>query len=239
MKKIIKVVTMILISLSAVAAFPDAALSKDKPYVSKKLHYAYITGYSDGSFRPYEFITRQEAAVIVCRLTDIASDNVYKKFKDVGADNWSYDAVERLYNMGIISGYDDGSFRPEENITRAEFAVMLYGFTKDNEPKKEFWDLKDHWAKEYIEKAAAGGWFAGYTDGSFHPDEYITRAEAVFFINYALDRFPEYETDLLEDKKTFTDVSRDDWFYMAVCEAANSHECYYRADESEIWSLVI
>ena len=61
----------------------------------------------------------------------------------------------------------------------------------------------------------------------------------MFFINYALDRFPEYETDLLEDKKTFTDVSRDDWFYMAVCEAANSHECYYRADESEIWSLVI
>ena len=156
---------MILISLSAVAAFPDAAFSNDKPYVSKKLHYAYITGYSDGSFRPYEFITRQEAAVIVCRLTDIASDNVYKKFKDVGADNWSYDAVERLYNMGIISGYDDGSFRPEVNITRAEFAVMLYGFTKDNEPKKEFWDLKDHWAKEYIEKAAAGGWFAGYTDG--------------------------------------------------------------------------
>ena len=98
MKKIIKVVTMILISLSAVAAFPDAVFSKDKPYVSKKLHYAYITGYLDGSFRPYEFITRQEAAVIVCRLTDIASDNVYKKFKDVGADNWSYDAVERLYN---------------------------------------------------------------------------------------------------------------------------------------------
>mgnify|MGYP000263975114 CR=1 FL=1 len=86
MKKIIKVVTMILISLSAVAAFPDAAFSKDKPYVSKKLHYAYITAYSDGSFTPYEFITRQEAAVIVCRLTDIASDNVYKKFKDVGAD---------------------------------------------------------------------------------------------------------------------------------------------------------
>ena len=76
MKKIIKVVTMILISLSAVAAFPDATFSKDKPYVSKKLHYAYITGYSDGSFRPYEFITRQEAAVIVCRLTDIASANV-------------------------------------------------------------------------------------------------------------------------------------------------------------------
>lgn len=71
--------------------------------------------------------------------------------------------------MGIISGYDDGSFRPEENITRAELAVMLYGFTKDNEPKKEFWDLKDHWAKEYIEKAVAGGWFAGYTDGVFIP----------------------------------------------------------------------
>lgn len=191
-------------------------------------HYAYIVGYEDGTIRPNGHITRAEAATVFFRLlTDKARDaNLTDRspYPDVSAGDWYNKAIATLSRMGILSGYEDGSFRPNATVTRAEFAAMAARFDTEAKPVgTPFTDLTGCWAADEIAKAYGKGWVNGYGDNTFRPNGPITRAEAVTLINRVLRRLPETDKDLLPDERTWPDNPETFWGYLALQEASNSH----------------
>lgn len=191
-------------------------------------HYAYIVGYEDGTIRPNGHITRAEAATVFFRLlTDKARDaNLTDRspYPDVSAGDWYNKAIATLSRMGILSGYEDGSFRPNATVTRAEFAAMAARFDTEAKPvDTPFTDLTGCWAADEIAKAYGKGWVNGYGDNTFRPNGPITRAEAVTLINRVLRRLPETDKDLLPDERTWPDNPETFWGYLALQEASNSH----------------
>ena len=191
-------------------------------------HYAYIVGYEDGTIRPNGHITPAEAATVFFRLlTDKARDaNLTDRspYPDVSAGDWCNKAIATLSRMGILSGYEDGSFRPNATVTRAEFAAMAARFDTEAKPvDTPFTDLTGCWAADEIAKAYGKGWVNGYGDNTFRPNGPITRAEAVTLINRVLRRLPETDKDLLPDERTWPDNPETFWGYLALQEASNSH----------------
>ena len=205
-------------------------------------HYAYIVGYPDKTVRPQNGITRAEVATIFFRLltdeTRDANSTKSNSYSDVAAGAWYNHAVSTLSAMGIVKGDSDGKFNPNAPITRAEFAAIAARFDdKANTTTADFSDIASHWAKNEISAASNNGWINGYPDGTFRPDNKITRAEAMTLVNRVLKRLPETAEDLHDDMIKWSDNSdASQWFYLAVQEATNSH--YYKAKENkfEKWS---
>ena len=199
-------------------------------------HFAYIVGYGNGEVRPQNSITRAEVAAIFFRLLedDVRDANYTRqnKFTDVSNDAWYCSAVSTLSAMGIISGYPDATFRPNASITRAEFAAIATRFdVNGDKTPASFNDIAGHWAKDEIAVAANNGWVNGYEDGSFRPQNKITRAETMSLVNRVLNRKPETAEDLLENMAKWTDnADTNAWYYLAVQEATNSH--YYKYKEN-------
>ena len=199
-------------------------------------HFAYIVGYGNGEVRPQNSITRAEVASIFFRLLedDVRDANYTRqnKFTDVSNDAWYCSAVSTLSAMGIISGYPDATFRPNASITRAEFAAIATRFdVNGDKTPASFNDIADHWAKDEIAVATNNGWVNGYEDGSFRPQNKITRAETMSLVNRVLNRKPETAEDLLENMAKWTDnADTNAWYYLAVQEATNSH--YYKYKEN-------
>lgn len=199
-------------------------------------HYAYIIGYpaEEGQsedyreVRPQNNITRAEVATIFFRmLTDESrakfwsTENVYS---DVNTGDWFNNAVSTATAAGIVNGYDTGDFKPNNAITRAEFAAIASRFTSvEYNGDGEFNDIAGHWAEEAINRAAVTGWINGYDDGSFKPDQYITRAEAMTLINRILYRLVDGEENLSADMVKWIDNDPSAWYYENVQEATNSH----------------
>ena len=209
---------------------PVVEIPDDVPTgLNGKDHYAYVVGYPDGMVYPQKNITRAEVATIFFRLltdetreANMTKSNGYNDMKD-GA--WYTCAVSTLSKMGIIKGYEDGSFKPDASISRAEFAAIAARFDPDGDKTPAtFSDVSSHWAKDEISIAANHGWIKGYEDGSFKPDQKITRAETMTLVNRVLKRLPETKDDLHKDMKTWPDNQKESaWFYLAVQEATNSH----------------
>lgn len=212
-------------------------------------HSAYIVGYTDGTFGPSRPMLRSEAAAIFARLLaakngDILYDNVHCSFTDVSGKSWYAGYVKYLETFGIIKGYEDGTFRPDQEITRAEFVVMsvrfyeAYGVEVTEEAEKlVFTDVSGgYWAADYIDQAAKNGWVVGYGNGTFGPDKNITRAEVVTIVNRVLGR--EADKDYIAANgngiRTFPDVPNSHWAYYAVLEAANGHKSPVR-EGAEVW----
>ena len=195
-------------------------------------HFAYIVGYGNGEVRPQNNITRAEVATIFFRLLtdDVRDENLTKtnRYSDVAATSWYNTAVSTLSSMGIITGYPDGTFRPNAAITRAEFAAIAARFDNDGDKTAaKFSDIATHWAKNEISIAYNNGWITGYPDGTFGPQRDITRAETMALVNRVLNRQPETEDDLLPNMTVWTDNANPKaWYYLAVQEATNSH--YYK-----------
>jgi len=207
-------------------------------------HYAYIVGYEDGTIRPNGHITRAEAATVFFRLlTDEARDaNLTDRspYPDVSAGAWYNKAVATLSRMGILSGYEDGSFRPNATVTRAEFAAMAARFDTEAKPvDTPFTDLTGCWAADEIAKAYGKGWVNGYGDNTFRPNGPITRAEAVTLINRVLRRLPETDKDLLPDERTWPDNPETFWGYLALQEASNSHLYDRKSDGYETQTKIL
>ena len=192
-------------------------------------HYAYIIGYGNNDVRPQNNITRAEVATIFFRLltdeTRTANMTKSNGYNDVKDGDWFCCAVSTLSKMGIIKGYEDGSFKPNDPISRAEFAAIAARFDPDGDKTPAtFADVTSHWAKDEISIAANHGWIKGYEDGSFKPDQKITRAETMTLVNRVLNRLPEAKDDLHKDMKTWVDnMDETAWYYLAVQEATNSH----------------
>ena len=206
-------------------------------------HFAYIVGYGNGEVRPQNSITRAEVAAIFFRLLedDVRDANYTRqnKFTDVSNDAWYCSAVSTLSAMGIISGYPDATFRPNASITRAEFAAIATRFdVNGDKTPASFNDIADHWAKDEIAVAANNGWVNGYEDGSFRPQNKITRAETMSLVNRVLNRKPETAGDLLENMAKWTDnADTNAWYYLAVQEATNSHYYEYKENSQyEKWT---
>ena len=204
-------------------------------------HYAYIQGYSDGSVRPNANITRAQVATIFFRLLDenVRDDNLTTSnaFPDVNEDYWANTAISTMARLGVINGRNSGLFDPDANITRAEFAAICARFDDSGVAGvTTFTDTADHWAEDEISRAAALGWIQGYSDDSFRPDQYISRAQAVTMINRVLCRLPEDTDDLLSGMNTWTDCHESDWFYLAIQEATNSHDFVTKDRVYESWT---
>ena len=219
----------------------------DKPELNTEDHYAYIVGYEDGTVQPEGDITRAEVATIFFRLLTDESRNEYwsqtNPYSDVSADDWFNNAVSTLTNAGVLDGYEDGTFKPNGNITRAEFATITARFfeaTYDGE--NLFPDIEGHWAQDYINEAANAGIVNGYEDGTFRPQQYITRAEAVTMVNRTIERHPDAD-HLLDDMIVWPDNPETAWYYEQIQEATNSHEYTMNTDDEqnpyEIWTNLL
>ena len=209
----------------------------DKPQLNTEDHYAYIVGYEDGTVQPEGDITRAEVATIFFRLlTDESRDEYWSQtndYTDVAEGDWYNNAVSTLSNAGILNGYEDGSFQPNGNITRAEFATIAARFFEATyEGEDLFPDIKDHWARDYINQAAHAGIVNGYEDGTFRPQDNITRAEAMTIVNRTLDRHPDAD-HFLADMITWPDNPETAWYYEQVQEATNSHEYVMMTDKDQ------
>ena len=205
-------------------------------------HYAYIVGYPDSTVRPQNGITRAEVATIFFRLltdeTRNANSTKSNSYSDVAAGAWYNHAVSTLSAMGIVKGDSQGKFNPNAPITRAEFAAIAARFDdKANTTAVDFSDIASHWAKDEISAAANNGWINGYTDGTFRPNNKITRAEAMTLVNRVLKRLPETAEDLHNDMIKWSDNSDTSaWYYLAVQEATNSHYYDLKENKHEKWS---
>ena len=205
-------------------------------------HYAYIVGYPDSTVRPQNGITRAEVATIFFRLltdeTRNANSTKSNSYSDVAAGAWYNHAVSTLSAMGIVKGDSQGKFNPNAPITRAEFAAIAARFDdKANTTAVDFSDIASHWAKDEISAAANNGWINGYTDGTFRPNNKITRAEAMTLVNRVLRRLPETAEDLHNDMIKWSDNSDTSaWYYLAVQEATNSHYYDLKENKHEKWS---
>lgn len=204
-------------------------------------HYAYIVGGPDGTVRPNDSMTRAGVATIFFRLLkdSVRDANLLTgcTYTDVPDGHWANAAISTMTGLDIVRGYDAAAFGPGDPITRAQFAAICARFdTGKSNGSRTFSDIEGHWAKAYIERAAELGWISGFQDGTFRPDAYITRAQAVTMINRMLNRVPEDPSDLLPGMNVWPDCSPSDWFYLAIQEATNSHDYRHKAGSYETWT---
>ena len=216
--------------------------AKRKPELNKKDHKQYMYGYPDWTFVPAANITRGEAAAMFARLFKEypGLDYNYKKYyTDVDESYWGFKEVAYLSEFGILSGYSDGTFRPNNKITRAEFVKIAESFEALTWGLSPYNDVDGgHWAFRYIVSSAAKGWISGYPDGSFRPNSFISRAEAVTIVNRLLERRPDkdYIDTHKPELKPFTDLKASYWAYYEIYEAVDGHD-YNRSftDIEEHW----
>ena len=158
-------------------------------------------------------------------------------FNDVAFGLWHNKSISTMANVGILKGRTADTFVPNAPITRAEFAAICSRFDRSNvEIKSDFNDISGHWAENEIRRAASLGWIQGYTDGSFKPDQNITRAEAASMINRMLHRLPETVDDLLDGMIQWPDNQPSDWYYINMQEATNSHDFKQKGEINEYWT---
>ena len=215
---------------------------KATPKFNTTDHFAYVQGYPNGSVKPTGNITRAETAAILFRLMDEGTRTTYYStksgFRDVSSNNWFNTYVATLNAAGVITDSANGYFRPNDAITRAELAAMLAQFADTKSAANYFNDVAaNHWAANAIAVCVKLGWINGYPDGSFRPDNYITRAELMAMINRATGRTPKTADAFLNGMKTWTDnLDTTKWYYVDVQEATNSHD--YIGALNEKWTAL-
>ncbi|EOQ35547.1 S-layer homology domain-containing protein [Butyricicoccus pullicaecorum] len=206
-------------------------------------HFTFLVGYSDGTFGPELNMTRAEVTTMFSRLIteQIEADKTYANtFSDVPPSHWAANHIGFMQQFGIITGYSDGSFRPDAPVTRAEFSAIATRFEKLTEGTKSFTDVPPtHWAAKYINFAATRGWVNGYSDGTFRLENPIVRAEVAAVTCRLLERTADqsYIRSHLAQLRTFRDMTESHWAYWYVMEAANGHD-YTKTANGETWNRI-
>lgn len=220
---------------------PVTFVNRKAAELNRTDHFAFLVGYTDGTFGPERNMTRAEVTTMFARLLteQIEADKTYSNtFSDVPKGCWAVNYIGYMQQFGIITGYSDGSFRPDAPVTRAEFAAIASRFEKLTEGSKSFADVPDtYWAARYINFAATRGWVTGYSDGTFKPENTITRAEVAAVTCRLLERSADqsYIRSHLNELRTFSDMTESHWAYWYAMEAANGHD-YTKSGGSENWS---
>lgn len=220
---------------------PVTFVNRKAAELNRTDHLAFLSGYANGTFEPDRNMTRAEVTTMFARLLaeKMAADQTYSNtFSDVAKSHWAANYIGYMQQFGIITGYADGSFRPDASVTRAEFAAIASRFERLTDGTKSFSDVPgSHWAAKYINFAATRGWVNGYADGTFRPNNSITRAEVAAVTCRLLERNADqsYIRSHLSELRAFTDVSESHWAYWYTMEAANGHD-YTKSGSSETWS---
>ena len=220
---------------------PVTFVNRRAAELNRRDHTAFLVGYAEGTFGPERNMTRAEVTTMFARLLteQIEADKAYSStFNDVVKNCWAANYIGYMQQFGIVTGYTDGSFRPNAPVTRAEFAAIASRFEKLTQGSKSFTDVPDtHWAVKYINFAATRGWVTGYADGTFKPEHSITRAEVAAVTCRLLERSADqtYIRSHIGELRTFADVTESHWAYWYVMEAANGHD-YTKSGSSESWS---
>lgn len=220
---------------------PVTFVNRRAAELNRRDHTAFLVGYAEGTFGPERNMTRAEVTTMFARLLteQIEADKTYSStFNDVAKNCWAANYIGYMQQFGIVTGYEDGSFRPDAPVTRAEFAAIASRFEKLTQGSKIFTDVPDtHWAVRYINFAATRGWVTGYEDGSFKPEHSITRAEVAAVTCRLLERSADqtYIRSHIGELRTFADMTENHWAYWYAMEAANGHD-YTKSGGSENWS---
>lgn len=220
---------------------PVTFVNRRAAELNRRDHTAFLVGYAEGTFGPERNMTRAEVTTMFARLLteQIEADKTYSStFNDVAKNCWAANYIGYMQQFGIVTGYTDGSFRPNAPVTRAEFAAIASRFEKLTQGSKSFTDVLDtHWAVQYINFAATRGWVTGYADGTFKPEHSITRAEVAAVTCRLLERSADqtYIRSHIGELRTFADVTESHWAYWYAMEAANGHD-YTKSGGSENWS---
>ena len=225
------------------AGWQQAVVNPGVPDMLTTDHIWYVRGYPDGTFLPTATITRAEVSMAIYRLLqdDLKTGTAPAKFSDVSANDWYGAAIDTLAQLNILKGYPDGTFQPNQPITRAELAALVSSFEDlPGSTANPYTDVSSsHWAYDAILSATAAGWLLGDGNGQFRPDDNLNRAEFVTAVNRVLNRsvLPSelaQQTGLVQ----YTDVGTGFWGYAAIEEASNSHDYTRNADNSETWTAV-
>ena len=198
------------------------------------IHERYIKGYDDGTFKAENNITRAETAAIFARLLDLDVSVSDTDYKDVPDGHWAGKYIRAVTLAGLMNGYTDGTFGPDDPITRAEFATIIaryFEIERNNAVTPleiHFTDIVGSWAMSTIEEVRRMHIINGYEDGTFKPDAYILRSEAVTIINRMLYRGP-----IDNGAQIFPDVSEEHWYCGQVEEASRTHRYLINEDGSE------
>ena len=222
---------------------PVTFVNRKAAHLNRDDHYTFLVGYSGRIFGPERNMTRAEVTTMFARLLteQIEADRTYPNtFQDVPKSHWAANYIGYMQQFGIIVGYQDGTFRPDAPVTRAEFAAIASRFEKLTAGTKGFTDVPStHWAAKYINFAATRGWVGGYPDGTFRPENPITRAEVAAVTCRLLERSADraYVRSHLEELRTFRDMTESHWAYWYAMEAANGHD-YTRSGSGEQWTAL-
>ena len=229
------------VTMNGKAYSPVTFVNRKAAELNRTDHFAFLVGYTGGTFGPERNMTRAEVTTMFARLLteQIEADKTYSNtFTDVPKGYWAADYIGYMQQFGIITGYSDGSFRPDAPVTRAEFAAIASRFEKLTEGSKSFADVPDtYWAARYINFAATRGWVTGYSDGTFKPENPITRAEVAAVTCRLLERSADqnYIRSHFNELRTFSDMTESHWAYWYAMEAANGHD-YTKSGGSENWN---
>ena len=229
------------VTMNGKAYSPVTFVNRKAAELNRTDHFAFLVGYTDGTFGPERNMTRAEVTTMFARLLteQIEADKTYSNtFSDVPKGYWAANYIGYMQQFGIITGYSDGSFRPDAPVTRAEFAAIASRFEKLTEGSKSFTDVSDtYWAARYINFAATRGWVTGYSDGTFKPENTITRAEVAAVTCRLLERSADqnYIRSHFNELRTFSDMTESHWAYWYAMEAANGHD-YTKSGGSENWN---
>lgn len=229
------------VTMNGKAYSPVTFVNRKAAELNRTDHFAFLVGYTDGTFGPERNMTRAEVTTMFARLLteQIEADKTYSNtFSDVPKGYWAANYIGYMQQFGIITGYSDGSFRPDAPVTRAEFAAIASRFEKLTEGSKSFADVPDtYWAARYINFAATRGWVTGYSDGTFKPENTITRAEVAAVTCRLLERSADqnYIRSHLNELRTFSDMTESHWAYWYAMESANGHD-YTKSGGSENWN---
>lgn len=204
-------------------------------------HRLFLVGYPDDTFRPERNMTRAEVAQMFYALLLDQDVAITTTFSDVADEAWYATAVKTLASLGMMDGYPDGTFRPDAPITRAEFATVALAFAYDPASAScSYTDVNANaWYYTYVAQATTYGWIGGYPDGTFRPNNSITRAEVAVIVNNMLGRDADerYIDRNADELVHFVDLSKNHWAYYTIMEATNSHD-YTKASAGETWKSV-
>ncbi len=199
---------------------------------SEIMHEKYITGYQDGTFRPNQSITRAETAAMMARIMKLEIKEDTMTYKDMPSTYWAKDSIIALTTQHLMNGYADGTFHPEQPITRAEMAAIIASWKQlkgTQTAASPYTDIEKHWARDSIVALANAGWITGYKDNSFQPNKYITRVETVTILNTILKRGPLEGTI----QATWKDVPADYWAFKNIEEASRTHTSTINSEGTE------
>lgn len=216
------------VDLATLAITKDLDLFLREQMDVRAQHVLYLT--CEGEvFSPQSYVTRAQLAQIMDMLLDEEQQSSAKpaSFTDVAPDDPAYESVSRVGGLGIMTGVGDGTFRPNDNVTRAELVVALCRLMDVSEMAAlAFPDVtQDHWAMGSVAAAMAEGWLTGYEDGNFYPDAPVTKAEAAVLINRARGRQVNKTAIGLACKiSPYRDVSPKNWAYFDVIDASYTNK---------------